>query len=339
MNRRLLLRHAIGLAVSSSLAAIVPACAAAPPATTPPSTRVYRVTFLFTRLNEPVVQDNMATTRRALSDLGYIAGENITVDYRDAANDTGRFPALAAEIVALRPDVIVCQNVLAALALMAATTTIPIVFVQINADPLESGLVMSLARPGRNVTGIGVAGAALASKRLQLLKEIAPRISRVAAIEDQNARVYAVNEMLVAGRGLGVELVPIYIRNASDLGGALNTAVESRADALFHLAGFVTGTQTSAPRMAEFAIQHRWPTVGIAPNLGGLLAYNGTLVEPWKRAGALVDRILKGASPAEIPVEGPSGWALELNMCTAMKLGLTIPQSVLSQATKIVQCT
>jgi putative ABC transport system substrate-binding protein len=281
----------------------------------------------------------MATTRRALSDLGYIEGENISFDGRDAATDTGRFPALAAEIVALRPDVIVCQNVLAARALKAATTTIPIVFVQINADPLESELVMSLARPGGNVTGIGVAGAALASKRLQLLKEVAPRISRVAAIEDQIAPAYAVNEMLVAGRGLGVELVPIYIRNASDLDGALNAAVESRADALFHLAGFVTGTQTSAPRMAEFAIQHRWPTVGIAPSLGGLLAYNGTLVDPWKRAGALVDRILKGASPAEIPVEGPSGWALELNMCTAMKLGLTIPQSVLSQATKIVQCT
>lgn len=199
-------------------------------------------------------------------------------------------------------------------------------------------VVSNLGRPGGNITGIGVAGGGLAAKRLQLLKEAVPTVSRVAVIQDQGIPGQALSEMQAAAPALQVEVVPIYIRTADDLDGALDAAVKARADALVQTAGFVTGTQTSARKISEFAIQHRWPTVNVAADLGGLLNYNAVLIDPWRRAATFVDRILRGENPGEIPVEGPTGSTFVINMCTAARLGLTIPQSVLTLTTSLVQC-
>jgi putative ABC transport system substrate-binding protein len=160
----------------------------------------------------------------------------------------------------------------------------------------------------------------------------------VALIEDQSNPAYAVNEIQAAARALDVEVVPIYIRSVDDLDAALNAAVASRADALINLAAFVTGTLTNGPRIAEFALQRGWPSVGLPVDVGGLLNYNGVLIDPWKRAGVFVDRILKGASPAAMPVEGPTSATLAINMCTASKLGLNVPPSILSAATTLIPC-
>lgn len=338
IGRRTLLRLA-SLSTAAAGLSLVASCLAMPSSSTQPPKRAYKVVFLFTRLDEPVVQSNIAITKRALASLGYVDGENITYDSRGADTHTERFPALAAEVVALNPDVIVCQNVLAALALKDATSTIPVVFSSINADPLEVGVVKSLARPGGNVTGIGISSSELWAKRLQMLKELAPKISRVALIEDQTAVPHSVNALRAIAPSLGVEVVPIYIRSLDDLDSALRSAAESRADALIHLAGFVTGTASSAPKIAEFAVQHGWPTVGVRAEYGGLLNYDAVLVAPWERAGAYIDRILKGAKPADMPVEGPTGSILVINTCTADRIGLVIPPTMLSQATTVIPCS
>jgi putative ABC transport system substrate-binding protein len=338
MRRRAVIGGLAGLAAVTSAGALLASRSADLPAVSHKPQRVNKVVFLFTQLAEPVVQANMAITRGTLRELGHVYPQNIAYDERGAAGDTKRFAALAPEVVGLQPDVIVCQNVLAALALMSATKTIPIVFAAINADPVEAGVVASLARPGGNVTGIGIANSAIHAKRMQLLKELAPKVARVAVIEDRGAVPHSVNQMRAAAPALAVEVLPIYIGSVNDLDTALNSAVEVRADALINLAGFVTGTQTSAPKIANFALQRGWPTIGIAAELGGLLNYNGVLVEPWKRAGVYVDRILKGADPAMMPVEGPTGSVLTLNMCVAEKLGLTVPPSILSAATSLIQC-
>jgi putative ABC transport system substrate-binding protein len=337
-TRRALLRRGVLLGTLLAVDGLMTGCAATAPAATSPPNRVYKVVFLFTRLDEPVVQSNIAITKRTLTDRGHIEGQNITYDGRGADSQTQRFPALAAEIVAMKPDVVVCQNVLAVLALMKATSTIPIVFAAINADPLEAGVVKSLARPGGNVTGIGIATSVLWAKRLQLLKELAPKISRVAVIEDQAAVPHSVNTLKALAPGLGVEVVPIYIGSVTDLDAALQSAADSRANALIHLAGFVTGVAVNGPRIAEFATQRGWPTVGISAVNGGLLNYDGVLLAPWERAGAYVDQILRGAKPAEMPVEGPTGSTFVINTCTATKLGLVVPPTILSQVTTIVPC-
>jgi putative ABC transport system substrate-binding protein len=285
LRRRTLLRRGL-LALSALALGGVAASCTGPQlsVTTPqPTRRVYKVVFLFTRLTEPVVQSNIAMTKQSLLELGWVDQQTIVFDERGANGNTENFAALAVEVIDLHPDVIVCQNVVAVRALMKATTTIPIVFAAINADPLESGVVKSLARPGGNVTGIGISGSQLSAKRLQLLKELAPKTSRVAVIEDQAAVPHSMNALRDAAPNFGVEILPIYIRSVDDLDSALASAVAVGADALLHLAGFVTGTQTNGAKIADFAIAHGWPSVGVRADFGGLLNYDGVLVAPWTR--------------------------------------------------------
>jgi putative ABC transport system substrate-binding protein len=304
----------------------------------PQPARVFKVVFLFTAINDPAVQTSIGITKQGLNDLGYIEGQHITYDGRSAERVPERFPALAAEVVAMSPDVIICQNPQAALALAAATRTIPIVFVGIGVDAVEAGIVASLARPDANLTGLSSAGAGIYAKRLELLKASAPSISRVAVIRDQAEPPQTWAEMQQAARSLGIELLPVNLRTAADLDPGLAAAVSARADALVYTntANFIVGTQ-AAGRIAEFAIQNRWPAM-LAPASGGLMNYAGVLVDPWRRAATYIDRILKGARPSDLPVEGPAGFTFVINMCTAAKLGLTIPQSVLAQATQVLQC-
>jgi putative ABC transport system substrate-binding protein len=308
------------------------------PARTASRAGPFRIVFLFTALSEPVVQTNIGICRQALAELGYIDGRTITYEGFDAERDPARFPALAREIVALRPDVVLCQKPQAALALKDATSTIPIVFVGL--DALGDGVVTDLARPGGNLTGITNAGVEVSGKRLQLLKEAAPTVSRVAVVRDLGEPGPALSEMDKVAKPLGLEIFPANLRTASELESALDAAVAGRADALVQTSGLVVGNQGGV-RVAEFAIQKRWPTIAGGRGFvvgGGLLSYSVTLNEPWRRAAIFVDRILKGAWPGELPVEGPTGSTFEISACTAAKIGLTIPPSVLAQASEVLSC-
>jgi putative ABC transport system substrate-binding protein len=305
------------------------------------STRIYRVVFLFTRLTEAAPQASIANFKKTMLDLGYIDGQNIEYGARDAAGDATRFPSLAVDVVALRPDAIVCQNPQAAQALMRVTQTIPIVIVSTQSDVVEAGLVKDLARPGGNLTGLTAGGPGIASKRLQLLKETAPHIGRVAVLQDQGEPGRDLVEMQKAASGLGVELIPIYLRSLGDVDTALVRAVEARSDALIQSAttGFITGTTNGSEIIAAFALERRWPTMGVAVAAGGLLGYNTVLLDAFKRAAErYVHRIFKGAAPGDLPFELGTGSLFALNMCTATKIGLTVPQSILTQVTEVVPC-
>lgn len=327
-----------GVAVSSSLG-VLGACGLASPLPTPSPARAFRIIFLFTALSEPVVQTNIGIAQIALRDLGYIPGQTITYEGRDAKRDPARFPALAAEIVALRPDVVLCQKPQAALALKAATTTIPIVFVGL--DALGDGVVTSLARPGGNLTGITSSGTEVFAKRLQLLKEGAPNITRVAIVRDQGEPGPALSEMEKVANALGLKVFAADLRIAEDLQPALDAAAAAGADALVQTAGLLVGNQGGV-RIAEFAIQKRWPSIAGGRGYvvgGGLMSYSATFPwDPWKRAAVFVDRILRGAKPGDLPIEGPTGSTFEISACTAAKLGLTFPPSVLATATETLAC-
>jgi putative ABC transport system substrate-binding protein len=307
-------------------------------ATRAPERRVFKIVFLFTAIDDPAVQTNIAAVKQTMRALGYTEGEHVIYDGRSAERDPTRFRALAAEVVALEPHVIVCQNPQAAQELKAATTTIPIVFVGIGVDAIESGLVASLSRPDGNLTGLSSAGVGIYSKRLELLKECAPKITRVAVLRDPGEPPQSLAEMRQTGPSLGIEILPVDLRTPADLEPGLAMAVARGADAMIYTntANFVIGTQAAA-RVIEFTLQNRWPAV-IDPTRGGLLSYSGVLVDAWQKGAMYIDRILKGAKPSDLPVEGPAGSRLVLNLCTAAKLGLVIPQSVLAQASDVIRC-
>jgi putative ABC transport system substrate-binding protein len=327
-----------GLAVSCAGLGVFASWQLTSPSSIPSTTKVFKIVFLFTAINDPAVQTNIGITKQGLHDLGYVEGQHIMFDGRSAERVPERFPALATEVVALGPDVIICQNPQAAQALKAATRTIPIVFVGIGVDAVESGIVASLARPEGNLTGLSSARAGIYAKRLELLKAAAPSIARVAVIRDQAEPPQSWSEMQQAAKSLGIEVVPIDLRTADDLNPGLAAAVSARADALIYTntANFIVGT-AAAGRIAEFAVTNRWPAM-LDPSRGGLMSYSGVLVDAWRKAATYVDRLLKGAKPSDLPVDGPAGSTLVINACTAAKLGLTIPQSVMAQATDVIQC-
>jgi putative ABC transport system substrate-binding protein len=301
-------------------------------------TRPYLVVFLFTALQEPVVQSNINTARQALAALGYTEGENVTYQGRSAERVPERFPQLAEEIVALKPDVVVCQNPQAASALQKATRTIPIVFAAIGVDPLEAGLVASLSRPGGNMTGIMGTSSGIYSKRLQLLKEAVPTIRAVAVIRDPNEPPQGVIEMQRLAPSLGVQVITVDVPTPRDLDANLARAAAAGADALIHTgtANFVLGN-VDAARIGKFALDHRWPTM-LGYAAGGLMDYGGANADAWHRVATYIDRILRGTSPGDLPIEGPTSWMFMVNMCTAAKLGVVFPASILSRATDIRQC-
>jgi putative ABC transport system substrate-binding protein len=311
------------------------------PVTPPQPQRVYKVVFLFTQLTQPSVQNGLDITRKALTEVGFVEGHNIVYDYRDAAGDATRFPALASEVVGLNPDVIVCQNPQAANALLKATSTTPIVIIGTQTDLVDVGLVKDPSRPERNLTGLSGNGPGIGSKRLQLLKEIAPATTRVAFFQDQGEPSSELKEMQSAAPTLAVTVIPIFLRSTADIDRALAAAVAERADALVlaTTAGFVTGT-SNAPRIAAFAVERRWPTAGLAVDSGGLFNYNAALVDPWGRVGRhYVAQLLNGATPANLPIEGPTASNFRFNLCTASKIGLTLPPSIVPQVTEVLPCS
>jgi putative ABC transport system substrate-binding protein len=276
---------------------------------------------------------------QGLQELGYVEGQNILIEGRWYGEQTERLPALAAELVRLKVDVIVAGAAPAPDAAQRATSTIPIVMAN-HSDPVGSGLVASLARPGRNVTGLSLRAPELVGKQLQLLKEAVSGITRVAVLSDptipNNALV--LKEAEVAARSLKVQLQVLQVRAPVDFASAFSAMTKDRAGGLIILGGSMFFAQRT--RFAELAAQSRLPSMYLLKEYaeaGGLIAYGPNLRESFRRAATYVDKILKGAKPADLPVEQPTKFELVINLKTAKALGLTIPQSVLLRADEVIQ--
>ena len=278
--------------------------------------------------------------RQGLRDLGHTEGRTFSIEYRGVEGKLDRVPSIVNELVELKVDVIVVAILSAIRAAKQATKTIPIVIVT-GVDPVASGMVNSLARPGGNITGVATLNQDLNAKRVELLNEVVPRISRVAVLWTPNDPVATINfkEYEAATRALNIQLQSVEVGlQDPDIEGAFQTTVNARADALI--------TITSAPlflqqkRIAELAAKHRLPTMfpGSAwVESGGLMSYSTNDVEAFRRAATYVDKILKGAKPADLPVEQSAKFHLVINLKTAKVLGLTIPPALLGRADEVIQ--
>jgi putative ABC transport system substrate-binding protein len=277
---------------------------------------------------------------QGLRELGYVEGQNILIEGRFYGDQTERLSALAAELVQLNVDVIVAGSTPAPEAAQRATSTIPIVMAN-HADPVRSGLVASLARPVRNVTGLSLLAPELVGKQLQLLKEAVPGISRVAVLSQPTIPTHALllREAEVAARSLKVQLQVLEARAPSDFASAFSAMTKDRAGGLIVLAGGAMFFNHRT-RIVELAAQSRLPAIHPRKEYaeaGGLMAYGGNLRESFRRAATYVDKILKGAKPGDLPIEQPTKFEFVVNLKTAKALGLTIPPSVLLRADQVIQ--
>jgi len=277
--------------------------------------------------------------RQGLRELGYIEGKNITIEYRYAEGKLDLLSDLAAELVRLKVDIIVTQSTLDAYAARQSTSTIPIVMTA-SGDAVGTGLVASLARPGGNITGLTSLSRELSGKRLELLKEAVRGLSRVAvlwnAANPDKAR--DVEETQVQARTLGLELQSLEIRGPNDFDGAFQTATRKRAGALLILADSLTITHQS--RIVDLAAKSRLPAMHEQREFveaGGLMAYGPSLLGLFRRIATYVDKILKGAKPADLPVEQPMQFELVINLKTAKNIGLTIPPELLVRANNVIK--
>jgi putative ABC transport system substrate-binding protein len=277
--------------------------------------------------------------RRGLRDLGYTEGRNLAFEFRWAGGNGDRLPALAAELAQLKVDAIVSQGTQATDAARRAITTIPIVF-SVAGDPIGSGLVSSLARPGGNVTGLTDIAPEIAGKRLELFREAVPGITRIAVLWNP-ANPSAAPQMNSTGavaRSLGLLVRSLELRDVSQLEGAFATAVQGRARAVIVLSdGALYGRRV---QIAQLAARHRLPCVAWTAEFaesGCLMTYGADLVEMHRRAAIFVDKILKGASPKDLPVEQPTKFELVINLKTSKALGLTIPPSLLLRADRVIE--
>ena len=285
----------------------------------------------------PQADPNLPAFRQGLHDLGYIEGQNLSLEYRYAEGRPERLPELAAELVRRKPDAIVSLGGDVTPSAQKATPTIPIVMLVSN-DPVQSGFVASLARPGGNITGVTLILDDLAGKTLELLKGAAPRVSRVTVLWNPDHADPEFRELQRAAPLLGVQLQSAEVRRAGDFHGAFEAARKGRAEALI----VVTSRQMLLhhQRIGEFASKSRVPLVaGFGPwtDVGGLMTYGPNVNQMARRAAAYVDKILKGAKPADLPVEQPTRFELVVNLKTAKALGLTIPPSILVRADRAIQ--
>jgi ABC-type uncharacterized transport system substrate-binding protein len=286
--------------------------------------------------SNPQSDPQMASIRLGLSELGYVEGRNIAIEYRYAQGQVDRLPSLAAELVQLRPNVILAIGGDVAPIAKRFNQTIPLVFVS-SADPEQLGLVASLSRPGGNATGVTLLQDALASKRLELLREAAPQISRVAFLWNPDHPDNEQREAQRAAQALGVQLHLVEVRSSDDFESAFRAANNAGIDSLY----VVSSRQTvlNIKRIVEFAAQNRLPLAGgwgAWAKEGGLFSYGPDGVNMARRAANYIDRILKGAKPADLPVEQPTKFELIINLKTAKALGLTVPHSLLSRADELI---
>ena len=277
--------------------------------------------------------------RQGLRELGYVEGKNIVVEYRYAEGKFDRLPDLAAELVRLKVDIIVSVGPAVTSRIKEATGTIPIVMC-FDFDPVGSGFVASLARPGGNITGSSTLSPELGGKQLELLKKILPQFSRLAVLGDStepgNAR--SLQELERAAKAFGVTLQPIDVVSPTDIETAFRAASKGSGDAVLVLPSPVTLLQRT--QVLELAVQHRLPAIYSLPlfvQAGGLMFYGPSFPDLFRRAATYVDKILKGAKPADLPVERPTKFDLVINLKTAKALGITIPPIVLYQATEVIR--
>ena len=275
---------------------------------------------------------------RGLRDLGYVEGRTLGIEWRWAAGKPDRYRQLADDLVRLEVDVIVAAHAETAMAARQATRTIPIVMAA-TVDAVREGLVTSLARPGGNVTGLSLMIPELTPKRLELLKEIVPGLSRVALLwNPEPLDSPQVGDHEAAARSLGLEALPLAVRGPDDFGRAFSEATRRRCGAVVVLQNPLFGLHRW--RVAGLAIQSRLPMISGEPGIaeaGGLVTYGPSLTDSWRRAATYVDRILRGAKPADLPVEQPTKFELVINLKTAKAIGLTIPQSVLLRADQVIE--
>jgi len=305
-----------------------------------PASRVYRIGYLGT--TPPVTSETRPIFDALLGrlrELGYVEGRNMVIESRFSEGRDERFRALATELVNLKVDLIVAPGTAATLAAKEATSTIPIVMVLVG-DPVGYRLIASLARPGGNVTGMSSSTLDITAKQLELLKEIAPRLSRVAVLWNPTTTVLAASlkELEAAARTLHVRLQPIGVRAPNDIESAFTAMIKQRAEALIPLDGPFMFVQRQ--RVADLAVQHRLPTAcldRLYPEAGALVSYGPSFTDLYWRAATYIDKILKGAKPADIPIERPTTFNFVINMRTARLLGLTIPQTLLLRADEVIQ--
>jgi putative ABC transport system substrate-binding protein len=277
---------------------------------------------------------------QGLRELGYIEGQNITIEYRRAAGKVDRLAELAEELVRLKAEVIVARSTPAVQAAMNATNANPIVMLGV-ADAVASGFVTSLARPGGNITGLTNIMPELAGKRLELLREVLPKLSRMAflAYGRDPAHNLFVKEAQQAAESFGMKFQPLVITAPQEIESAFTATIKERAEAMIVQPLFISGLG-QGQRIAELAVKNRLPTVSDGygfPEAGGLMLYGPDQKQSARRAATFVDKILKGAKPADLPVEQPTKFEFVINLKTAKALNLTIPQSVLFRADKVIR--
>jgi putative ABC transport system substrate-binding protein len=307
---------------------------------TAPAERAHRIGLLLSyAAGSTQSMEVIEPFRAGLHDWGYVEGQNVFVEYRYSGGQNDRLPVLATELIQLPVDVLVTEKHDAILAAKQATSSIPIVM-SVSADPVGTGYVASLARPGGNITGMSSMAPHLSAKRLELLQQMSPAVSRVAIFHDPTYPVAQrlAAEAQVGAQALGLELLVFDVRTPGDFEPAFEAAVRKRADGLYVFGDPLNLSQRS--RLIDFAAQQGLPAVYLDKpwaTLGGLMAYGPDYSALHRRAGYYVDRILKGAKPADLPIEQPTIFEFVINLKAAQALGLTIPQHVLLQATVVLQ--
>ena len=298
--------------------------------------RIFKIGFLSRRVSDAVGRPRL---ERELGALGYVEGKNIAFEYRRFDNKLDRLPTLADELVHLKVDVLFTPGINEALAAKNTTRTIPIVF-STTADPVTAGLVDSLARPGGNITGFTYIGAELSGKRLELLKEIISKLRRVAVLwnPDDPGSVQQWKESQLPARELGLQLYSMKVSSADKYESAFKEVIQIGNAALSVTQSALTNSHQKF--LADMAAKNQLPAVyprGDFAESGGLLSYGAEQAEPFRRAAVLVDKILKGAKPADLPVEQPKKFELVINLKAAKQIGLTIPPNVLARANRVIK--
>jgi putative ABC transport system substrate-binding protein len=306
-----------------------------PPAT---AVRVHRLGFL--RGSDPTAQArNVDRFRQALGELGYVEGQNLVIEYRWGEGSDARLAEPAAELARLPVDIFVVPSVTVARIVREATTTVPIVLAGTGDDPVEAGLAASYARPGGNVTGVTNLGTALNGKRLQLLKETVPWISRVAVLWDAPTYgPFPVEEWNRDAQAVGVQLHRMELHRPEEIDTAFEAAVGEGVDSLFVSGGPIGNAHRA--QIIQLAARLRWPAMYYQrqwADEGGLMAYDASLTETWQRAAVYVDTILKGANPADLPIEQPQRFDFTVNLATAEALGLSFPEATRLQVTEVIR--
>jgi putative tryptophan/tyrosine transport system substrate-binding protein len=302
-----------------------------------PTKKIPRIGY-FTLSAGPSERDE--AFKQALRELGWVDGQTIAIDYRWMAGKLDQVPTVAEALVRLNVDLIFATTAPVIRAAKEATSKIPIVM-PAGADPVGSGFIASLARPGGNVTGMSAMILELEGKRLELLREIVPRIGRVAYLaygNDLTAR-RGIDETQDAGRKMAIQIQPVLIGDAKDLESAFSAVVKERAGALT-IQPLLISNISLGRRIAELAVKNRLPTVADSKDFldaGGLLSYGSDRIALWARAATIVDKILRGARPSEVPVEQPTKFELVINLKTAKQIGVTIPPNVLARADKVIK--